>query len=88
MIASGAASPMELSRTPPIVSMIPVLTCECAWATLPLMRAGQAQPSRGRQTRPCAPSPQPESLSGRKSTQCQEKAMMLYYSFIFLAYAR
>jgi hypothetical protein len=56
MSASGAASPMELSRMLPIVSMIRVLTCECAWATLPLTRAGQAQPSRGRRTLLCAPS--------------------------------
>jgi hypothetical protein len=72
MIASGAASPVELSGVPPIVSVIPVLTCGCAWAIPPLMRAGQARPFRAARTRLCAPSPQPETLRGRKSTQWQE----------------
>lgn len=62
MIASGAASRVELSRIPPIVSMIPVPICGCAWAILPLMRAGQARPSRSPDTPLCPVSPTRDSV--------------------------
>src|SRR6516162_9660582 len=47
MIASGAVSPAELTQISPIVPMIPVLTCECAWATPPA-HACRPKPSRSR----------------------------------------